>query len=58
MSAQNQNQKQILRHEIMTTIKANNLEVTGDFWFMLIFRTLSELKKIAGGLNISVSKKN
>jgi hypothetical protein len=41
--------KQALRHDIMNVIKANNLEVTGEFWFMLIFRTESELKEIARG---------
>jgi hypothetical protein len=44
--------KQALRHDIMNVIKANNFEVTGDFWLMLIFRTESELKEIARGLHV------
>jgi hypothetical protein len=44
--------KQALRHEIMGVIQANAVEVTGDFWFMLIFRTESELKKIAKELHL------
>jgi hypothetical protein len=51
MSNTNQ-RKQALRHDIMNAVKANGLEVTGDFWFMLIFRTESELKKIAKELHI------
>ena len=47
--------KQALRHDIMNVIKANNLEVTGDTWFMLIFRTESELKKIARELHIKAA---
>ena len=47
--------KQALRHEIMTVINANGFEVTGDFWFMLIFRTESELKKIARELFIKAA---
>jgi hypothetical protein len=47
--------KQALRHEIMTVIRANNFEVTGDFWFMLVFRTESELKEIARGLHTRVA---
>lgn len=47
--------KEALRHDIMNVIKANGLEVTGDFWFMLIFRTESELKKIARELLIKVA---
>lgn len=47
--------KQALRHDIMNVIKANGLEVTGDFWFMLIFRTESELKKIARELHIKAA---
>ena len=44
--------KQALRHSIMTVIKGNGLPVTGDFWFALVFRTESELKKIARELHI------
>jgi hypothetical protein len=47
--------KQALRHGIMNVIKANGLEVTGDFWFMLIFRTESELKKIAQELHVKAA---
>jgi hypothetical protein len=47
--------KQALRHDIMNAIKANNLEVTGDFWLMLIFRSESELKEIARGLHVRVA---
>lgn len=54
MSNTNQ-RKQALRHDIMNVIKANGLEVTGDFWFMLIFRTESELKKIARELHIKAA---
>ena len=44
-----------LRHEIMICVKANNLPVTGEFWLMLVFRSESELKDIAKGLNISLT---
>jgi len=47
--------KQALRHNIMNVIKANGLEVTGDFWFMLIFRTESELKTIAKELHMKTA---
>jgi hypothetical protein len=47
--------KQALRHEIMTVIRANNLEVTGEFWLMLIFRTESELREIARGLHVKAA---
>jgi hypothetical protein len=47
--------KQALRHDIMNVINANNLEVTGEFWLMLIFRTESELKEIARGLHVRVA---
>jgi hypothetical protein len=47
--------KQALRHDIMNVIKANNCEVTGDFWFMLVFRTESELKEIAQGLHVKAA---
>jgi hypothetical protein len=47
--------KQALRHDIMNVIKANNLEVTGDFWLMLVFRTESELKKIAQDFQIKAA---
>jgi hypothetical protein len=47
--------KQALRHDIMNVVKACNLEVTADFWFMLIFRTEAELKKIAKELYIKAA---
>ena len=47
--------KQALRHDIMNVIKANNYEVTGDFWFMLVFRTESELKEIAQGFHVKAA---
>jgi hypothetical protein len=42
-----------LRQEILTTMRANNLQVTGEFWFMLVFRTESELIQICAELNIT-----
>jgi len=42
-----------MRHAILNTVRANNVPVTGDFWFMLVFRTKSELKKICREMNIS-----
>jgi hypothetical protein len=48
--------KQAIRHDIMNVIKANNLEVSGDFWLMLIFRTESELKKIAQDFHIRTAR--
>lgn len=47
--------KQALRHSIMTVLQANNVPVTGDFWFALVFRTESELKKIARELHIKAA---
>ena len=47
--------KQALRHDIMNTVKANKISITGDFWLMLIFRTESELNKIAQDLCISAT---
>ncbi len=41
-----------LRQEIMLCVRANNLSVTGEFWLMLVFRTLGELKEIAHDLGI------
>lgn len=42
-----------MRHAIMNTVKANKLPVTGDFWFMLVFRTERELRKICQEMNIA-----
>jgi hypothetical protein len=50
-----QQRKQALRHDIMNVVKANGIEVTGDFWFMLIFLTESELKSIAKDLHIKAA---
>ena len=44
--------KTALRHAIMTNVQANNIPVTGDFWFMLVFRTESELRQIAREMHI------
>lgn len=46
--------QQNMRHDIMTCVKANGLQVSADFWFMLIFRTESELVKICQELHIKV----
>jgi hypothetical protein len=42
-----------MRQEIMNTVKANGLPVTGDFWLMLVFRTEAELRQICQELNIN-----
>lgn len=47
--------KEAIRHQILLAIKANGVEVPGDFWFMLVFRTLSELKVIAQTFNVKVA---
>lgn len=52
-SATNNQRKEALRHNIMNVILANNLDVTVDFWLMLIFCTESELKTIAHELHIN-----
>lgn len=41
-----------MRHAIMRNVKANGLEVSGDFWLMLIFRTGRELRSICREMNI------
>ena len=46
--------KQALRQSIMIVMQANNVPVTGEFWFALVFRTEAELKKIARELYIKV----
>jgi hypothetical protein len=53
MKTQNTKRKEILRHEIMKAAQAKNMKVTGDLWFALIFRSESELKKIAQELRIN-----
>jgi hypothetical protein len=45
-----------IRQVIMITIKANNLSVTGEFWFFLVFRNESELRQIASEMNINIDK--
>ncbi len=47
--------EQALRHDIMNVVKANGLEVSGDFWFALIFRTEAELRSLARELHIKVA---
>lgn len=47
--------KQAIRLDIMTALQANNVPVTGDLWFALVFRTESELKQLAGELHIKVA---
>lgn len=47
--------KQALRQNIMNAVKANGIEVTGDTWFALVFRTESELKALARELHIVVA---
>lgn len=44
-----------LRHDIMLAIKANNIPVSGEIWISLIFRTESELVKIAKELHINTA---
>lgn len=38
----------------MTTIQANEIQVTADMWFRLIFMTEKNLKKMCRELNIVV----
>ncbi len=52
MNTDNDKNKERLRQEIMNTVRANNLPVTGEFWLMLVFRTEAELKDIAHELHI------
>ena len=54
MTMKNLKTKEQLRQEIMLTVKANELPITGEFWLMLVFRTDKELRKIAQELNISI----
>jgi len=44
--------KDYLRREIVIACRANNVPVTGDMWFMLIFASIEALQKIAADLNI------
>jgi len=48
------NREDRMRHEIMLCVKANGHEVTGDFWFMLAFRTEAELVAICQELHIAI----
>jgi hypothetical protein len=47
-----EDRKSQLRQEIMITVRANNLQVSGEFWLMLAFRSEAELKQIASELNV------
>jgi len=47
--------KQALRHDIVNVVKANNLEVTGEFWLTLIFCTESELETITRELHVKAA---
>jgi hypothetical protein len=47
--------KDKLRALIMQEMQANSVEITGDFWFTLVFRTEKELEEIARELNIKVN---
>ena len=51
------NREDRMRPEIMLCVKANRHEVTGDFWFMLAFRTESELVAICQELHIAIPDK-
>lgn len=44
-----------MRHEIILCAKANGQSLSGDFWFMLVFRTESELVAICQELNIKLA---
>lgn len=46
-----------MRHEIMLTVKANGLPVSGEFWLTLAFRTETELAAICRELHIAVPPK-
>jgi len=52
MNPNRENEKKVMRQEIMNVIRANGVPITGDLWFSLIFRTHSELKKICNELHI------
>lgn len=45
-----------MRKEIMITVKANGLPVTGDFWLMLACRTEDELRQICQDMNINTGE--
>lgn len=47
-----------LRQEILLTMKANNLYISGELWLTLAFRTESELKTICRELHIDPAKVN
>ena len=42
-----------LRQAIILNVKANGLDVPGEFWLMLAFRTESQLREIAREMNIN-----
>jgi hypothetical protein len=47
--------KDQIRQEILITIKANNIYISGDVYFALVFRTKQELIKIAQEMNIKIN---
>jgi hypothetical protein len=42
-----------LVQKILINVKANGLHVSGDFYFMLLFRSEAELKKICRDMHIA-----
>jgi hypothetical protein len=47
-------EKQILRHEIFTCFKANEVPITGKLWLGVVFLSLSGLKSLCGDLSINI----
>lgn len=47
-----------MRHAIMENVIANELEVTSDLWFSLIFRTDAELLQICKEMRIDLAEIN
>lgn len=45
---------EILRHEILLCVKANNIKVPGEFALMLAMRNERELRRICSDLHIVV----
>lgn len=52
---ESEKRKGILRTEIMLTMKANNVYISGETWFNLVFMTESNLKTIAHELHIQTA---
>lgn len=48
-------QKAAIRADIYNVCKANGLPITGDLFFALAFRSLSELRQLARELHIQVA---